>query len=162
MFIYNQMSCVDVQKNSNSSSSLVKENCSNKGINKIFQYYRGYIILDNKIGIQLPSFLEPQYALGKRLYFVLDTQTGLLRCFVNPTKVKPIHNYFLQDCELRDTDTFTGGSQGSLECFEAYFIKKKLAMLIIPESGTNAKELKIAFDYCTKVLIKVNVIASTT
>jgi len=156
------MSCVDIQKNSSSSSSLVEENCSNKKINMILQYYRGYIILDNKTGIQLPSFLEPQYAVGKRLYFVLDTQTGLLRCFVNLTKVKPIHNYFLQECEIRDTDTFTGYSQGSLECFEAYFIRKKLAMLIIPEPGTDVKDLRIAFDYCTKVLIKVNVIASTT
>jgi hypothetical protein len=92
----------------------------------------------------------------------LDTQTGLLRCFVSSTKVKPIHNYFLQECEIRETDTFARDSQGSLGCFEVYSPKKKLRMLIIPEPGTDVKELKTAFEYCAKVLTKLKTIASTT
>lgn len=82
---------------------------------------------------------------------MLDTLTGLMRCFANPIKTKPIQSYFLQECELRRASAFARDSKGSLECFEIYSPKKKVAMLIIPEAGTDVEELRTAFDFCTKV-----------
>ena len=64
--------------------------------------------------------------------------------FANPAEIKAARSYYLQNCEIKDSNQFIRDSKGPIELFEAYNPKTKCTLYIIPEFGTNIVELRAA------------------